>query len=92
MSGIIHPHGDLKTASPKTRAKRDSSEQCRERASADLLTSVTMSTANQRLILERSAANWSLRAEMLDGLQRSETDRHIAVQSSARKAADDVRL
>jgi hypothetical protein len=70
MSGLIS-FADPITASRKTRAIRDTSEGCRERASADLLKSVTMLTANERLILERSAASWSLRADMLEGLARS---------------------
>jgi hypothetical protein len=64
------------TASRKTPVKRDSYEVCRERASADLLKSVTMLTANERLVLERSAASWSVRADMLERLQHSAAQRH----------------
>jgi hypothetical protein len=70
MSGLIHSSFPAEVrASPKTSIKRDTSEACRERASADLLKSVAMLTANQRLILERSAASWSLRADLLDRVE-----------------------
>jgi hypothetical protein len=80
MSGLISFANPI-TTSRKTRAIRDTSEGCRERASADLLESVTMLTANERLILERSAASWSLRADMLEGLARSAA-RHAPVPPS----------
>lgn len=62
-------------ASPKAAAKKDTSQMCRERASADLLKSVAMLTANERLILERSAASWSLRAGLLERLERTARER-----------------
>jgi hypothetical protein len=52
-----------------TRAKRESAALCRERAAADLLASVSMLNANQRLRMETSAAMW---AERADTLQRVE--------------------
>jgi hypothetical protein len=58
-------------ASAKQAIKRETSELCRERASADLLKSVAMMTANERLILERSAANWNQRADLLDRLEKT---------------------
>jgi hypothetical protein len=75
MSGMIQSLAIPVTASRKIPMKRDSSELCRERASADLLKSVTMLTANERLILERSAASWSVRADMLELLQHSAAQR-----------------
>ncbi len=57
-----------------TRSKRESSAVCRERAANDLLASVSMINANQRLRMETSAAMWAERAETLqrveDGLAR----------------------
>jgi hypothetical protein len=57
-----------------TRSKRESSAVCRERAANDLLASVSMLNANQRLRMETSAAMWAERAETLqrveDGLAR----------------------
>ena len=76
MSGLTHSFPAEVRASPKTSIKRDTSEACRERASADLLMSVTMLTANQRLILERSAASWSLRADLLDRVEATARKRH----------------
>jgi hypothetical protein len=71
MSGLISFASPITAASRKTRATKDTSDGCRERASEDLLKSVTMVTANERLTLERSAASWSLRADMLERLPRS---------------------
>jgi hypothetical protein len=71
MTGLIHSFANPITASGKTRRTTDTIETCRDRAAADLLKSVTMLTANERLILERSATSWSLRADMLEGLTRS---------------------
>lgn len=49
---------------------RDTATGCRDRASADLLQSLAASTANGRQVLEKSAASWTTRAELL---QRIET-------------------
>jgi hypothetical protein len=38
-----------------------------------------MLTANQRLILERSAVSWSVRAETLEGVERSTAERRASV-------------
>ncbi len=62
----LHPFPAEVRASAKIRAKRDTAITCRERASMDLLKSVSMMTANERMILERSAANWTQRALLLD--------------------------
>ena len=75
MSGLIHPFPAGGRESHKTLAKRDTSQTCRERASADLLKSVTMLTANERLILERSATSWSLRADLLERVEGSARER-----------------
>ena len=60
------------------REQRDTAAGCHDRAAADLLQSVTMSTANGRRTMELSAANWTTRALMLE--------RHEAA-FEARKAA-----
>jgi hypothetical protein len=49
--------------------KRETAESCRERASADLLASAAMITANQRSQLQTSAASWSVRANMLQRVE-----------------------
>ena len=75
MSGLIHSFPPKGRESRKTAAKRDTSQMRRERASADLLKSVTMLTANERLILERSATSWSLRADLLERVEGSARER-----------------
>jgi len=91
MSRLIHPFASPITASRKTRASRDTAEACRDGASADLLKSVTMLTANERRILERSAASWSSRADMLEGLARTAPS-PASAPPSAREGKDHVRL
>ena len=92
MSGMLQSLAIPVTASRKVLMKRDSSEACRERALADLLKSVTMLTANERLILERSAASWSVRADMLERLQISAAQRHATAPGSEGAAADIVQF
>jgi hypothetical protein len=88
MSGHTSSFDNPITASRKSVLKRDTSAACRERASEDLLKSVTMMTANERLILERSSANWSVRAELLEGVERSAAERRAAVSSSPKRSAE----
>jgi hypothetical protein len=90
MSGLISFANPI-TASRRTRGTKDTFEACRERAAADLLKSVTMLTANERLTLERSAASWSLRADMLERLART-APRLAPAPPSGRDGADHVRL
>jgi hypothetical protein len=47
------------------REDQDTVEGCRARASAALLQAGSMSTANGKLALQRSAANWTIRAALL---------------------------
>ncbi|MFL6760816.1 hypothetical protein [Sphingomonas sp.] len=68
MSGL-NPIPLEARASAKTPKHKDTAGTCRERATADLLKSVTMITANERLTLERSAASWQVRANLLDRLE-----------------------
>jgi hypothetical protein len=81
MSGLIHSLPAHARTARTTAAKRDTSQTCRERASEDLLKSVTMLTANERLILERSAASWSLRAELLERVEGSARERLTSAPS-----------
>lgn len=77
MSGLIHSFPvEVKASAKIAPAKRDTSVACHERAAADLLKSVTMLTANERLVLERSAAIWSLRAELLERVEGTERARN----------------
>jgi hypothetical protein len=66
MNGLTHTFSAEVRPSGKIQARKDTAATCRERATADLLKSVTMLTANERLILERSAASWSMRAVLLE--------------------------
>lgn len=77
------------SASAKRGLTKDTAEACRERASADLLKSVAMLTANQRLALERSAENWTLRAVMLERLETTALARQ---NSGPSPEAEHVRL
>lgn len=56
---------------PLLKERRDTVEGCRDRATADLLASVAMTTALRRDMLETSAAAWTARADLL---QRSENE------------------
>lgn len=75
MSAPIHSFPAEVRVSPRIRSKRDTSGTCRERASADLLKSLTMVTANERMILERSSACWTQRALLLERVEGAEKDR-----------------
>jgi hypothetical protein len=75
MSGLIHPLPFEARASARAPKHRDTSATCRGRATADLLKSVAMITANERLTLERSAASWELRAQLLDRVEQTERAR-----------------
>jgi predicted RNA polymerase sigma factor len=55
---------------------------CRDRAEADLLASVVLSTANERRRLETSAASWSARADMLQRLDDTHAARKAQVAAS----------
>ena len=84
MSGLIHPLPFEAKASAKAPKHRDTSGTCRERAAGDLLKSVAMITANERLTLERSAARWELRAQLLDRVEETERARGEAVAQGLR--------
>jgi hypothetical protein len=75
MSGLINPLPIETRASGKAPKRKDTSGTCRERATEDLLKSVAMITANERLSLERSAASWELRAQLLDRVEAGDQAR-----------------
>ncbi len=56
---------------------------CRSRAEADLLASVVMSTANERIRLETSAASWNARADLLQRLDDNYAARKAKVARDA---------
>ena len=81
MSGLVHPIPFETRASVKAPKHKDTAATCRDRASADLLKSVTMITANERRTLERSAASWEMRAQLRARLGLTARDRETcAVQ------------
>jgi hypothetical protein len=84
MSGPIYPLPFQSRAPARAAKHRDTSGTCRERASADLLKSVAMITANERLALERSAANWELRAQLLDRVEETARARGLAASQGLR--------
>jgi hypothetical protein len=72
MNGLIQSLPFEPSASARAAKHRDTSRACRDRATADLLKSIVMTTANERLTLERSAASWELRAQLLDRVEETE--------------------
>ena len=75
MNGLNETYPAETRASAKIPIKRDTSQSCRERASADLAKSGAEMTANERLILQRSAANWNARADLLDRVEKTARER-----------------
>ena len=51
-----------------TKAPHDTAAGCRSRAESDLLASVAMINVNERMRMERSAASWTARANLLERL------------------------
>jgi len=84
MSGLIEQLPFEPRASARAPKHKDTSGTCRERATADLLRSVAMITPNERLSLERSAASWELRAQLLDRLAQTERARGEAASQKLR--------
>ena len=85
---------DVATPSASTKGGfiKDTGAACRERASADLLRSVTMITANQRISLERSAESWTLRAVMLERMEKSFEKRRVLDAASREYEIDHIRI
>ena len=75
MNGLNERFPAEDETSARLPVKRDTSESCRERASDDLVKSGAEMTVNERLILERSAANWNARANLLDRVEKTARER-----------------
>ena len=69
---------------------RDTAEGCRDRANADMLQALSMTTANGREALERSAASWTTRAMMLDRLEDGMEARQVAPRLTLIEMAEDA--
>jgi hypothetical protein len=80
MNGLNENYPAETKASAKQPIKRDTSESCRERASDDLDKAGADMTVNERLILERSAANWNARANLLDRVEKTARERGADAQ------------
>jgi hypothetical protein len=75
---------------PLQKERRDTAEGCRDRATADLLEAVSMATAHSRRMLERSAASWSARAELLLCIEGEVQTRRDTFQLTATEIAEDA--
>ena len=83
----------LPSAKGRTRKRPENTVQgCRDRATADLLEAVTVVTANQRRRLERSAESWTVRATLLDRLNKSFEKRAAIDRENKHYEVDHVRL
>jgi hypothetical protein len=71
---------------------QDTVQGCHDRAAADLQQSVAVITANQRLRLEKSAASWTSRANLLDRLQKRFEQRRAMDRISDQDETDHVRI
>lgn len=75
---------------PLLKQRHDTAEGCRDRAAADLLEAVTMMTARSRQMLERSAASWNTRAEVLQRMEAGMKTRFNACELTAAEIAEDA--
>ena len=82
MSGSTHSLPFETRASARAPKHRDTSRTCRDRAAEDLLKSAAMITANERLTLQRSAASWELRAQLLVRVEEAERARSQAASQA----------
>ena len=91
ISKLDVPSAAVTRSARKAPVKRETAEVCRERAAVDLLASVSMLNANQRMRLEHSAATWTARAHMLqrveDGFARKEAEVAAAIAGDSRETA-----
>ena len=87
----IH-HGTTPNPAPGVRTKddRDTAQGCRDRATADLLQAITMNTANGRQVLEKSAASWAVRAELLQRIEVGIEARRAPIKLTALEVAEDA--
>jgi hypothetical protein len=74
----------------RTKDDRDTAQGCRDRATADLLQAITMNTANGRQVLEKSAASWAVRAELLQRIEVGIEARRAPVKLTALEVAEDA--
>lgn len=86
------PRSQMPAAQAVRRMPEDTALGCRERAAADLLESVTMATANQRLRLESSAACWTVRADLLHRLEESSERRMEKAEAACEQDRGDLPL
>jgi hypothetical protein len=75
---------------PLQKERRDTAEGCRDRATADLLQAVSMATAHGRQMLERSAASWSARAELLLRIEGDVQNGRDMFELTATEIAEDA--
>ena len=75
---------------PLLKERRDTAQGCRDRATADLLQAVAMITAHSRQMLERSAASWTARAEMLQRVEVGIAARQTPLHLTPAEIAEDV--
>lgn len=75
---------------PLMKQRRDTAEGCRDRAAADLLEAVTMATARSRKMLERSAASWNARSELLQRMEAGIGAKLNAVKLTNSELAQDA--
>ena len=75
---------------PLLKQRRDTAEGCRDRATADLREAVTMATAHSRQMLERSAASWTARADLLERIEAGVETEFNACELTASEIAEDA--
>jgi hypothetical protein len=75
---------------PLLKQRRDTAEGCRDRAAADLLAAVTMTTAHSRHVLEVSAAAWTVRAELLQRSESGTASDRATIQLTPGEIAEDA--
>lgn len=75
---------------PLLKERRDTAEGCRDRASADLLAAVAMTTAHGRHMLEMSASAWTARAALLQRDEAGDAIDRLAVPLTAAEIAEDA--
>ena len=75
---------------PLLKERRDTAEGCRDRAAADLLAAVAMTTSHGRHMLEQSAAAWSIRAELLQQVEPSSATPPVATYLTPGEIAEDA--
>ena len=75
---------------PLLQERRDTAEGCRDRATADLLESIAMTTIYARQKYKRSAASWIARAKILEQAGSRIESRRSAPQLTPDEIAEDA--